>query len=71
MTSCIHVPGKSALSGEHPFIYTLAAAPTDVDVFKTPFAATLVRNQRHTYFFHHMHLVLTRDMQLLGISRLR
>ena len=60
MSSCIYVPGKSALSGEHPLIHTLAAAaaPTDVDVFKTPFAATLERNQRHTYFFSSLALGL-------------
>ena len=38
--------------------------PPTSTFFKTPFAATLVRNLRHTYFFHHMHLVLTRNMQL-------
>ena len=37
MSSCIHVPGKSALYGEHPLIHTSAAAPTDVDVFQDTF----------------------------------
>ena len=67
MSSCIHVLSKLALFGKHPLMYTFAAAPYDVDVLNKPFAAILERNQRH--FFHHMHLVLTRDMQIIGITR--
>ena len=56
MSSCIHVPGKSALSGEHPLIHTLAAAaaPTDVDVFKTPLLPHLCATSAiHIFFSSH------------------
>ena len=57
-----------ALSGEHPLIHTFAAAaPYDVDFFKKPFAARFESNQRH--FCRHMHLVFTRAMQIIGITR--